>query len=290
MKCFKLASIGLLSSVLFPVAASSAGDPPRLGQASDKGFDKVLVVVLENTDSDQALAQPGLKSLAERGALLTRFHGEARPSQPNYLALVSGSTHGVRSNDPVRIVARHLGNLLEEKGRSWKAYLEGYPGACFQGQKSGRYVRKHNPFVSFSNVQDSAARCARMVPSSQLAQDARNRRLPDFSIYVPDLDNDGHDRGVAFADRWLSEKFLPSLGDRFPEGLLLVVTFDESGTTEDNGIYTVLYGAGVRPGSTWDERADHTSLLKLVEDRFRLGTLGRGDQSAPPITGIWKEQ
>src|SRR5438046_395000 len=35
--------------------------------------------------------------------------------------------------------------------------------------------------------------------------------LPDYSLYIPDQRNDGHDTGPAFADRWMAQAFGPLL-------------------------------------------------------------------------------
>ena len=249
---------------------------------------KILIVVLENSDYSYALKQSGLASLAEQGAVLTQFHAEAHPSQPNYIALISGDLHGVRSDAAVDLPDRHVGDLLEAKGRSWKEYLEDYPGKCFRGWRAGNYVRKHNPFASFSNVTNSPVRCDRMVSAEQLRQDIRNGALPDLALYIPNLKNDGHDTNVAFASQWLSQKFLPLLGDPLPKDLLLVVTFDESASAKDNRILTVLFGAGVRPGALSGAHYDHYSLLRTIEDRFNLGTLGLKDAQAVAISDIWR--
>src|SRR5262249_39288622 len=88
-------------------------------------FQKVFVVVLENTDYPTALAQPFLADLAPRGALLTNFFAVTHPSQPNYIAMVAGSTYGVTSSGNVTLNVSHLGDLLEASGRSWKVYAEG---------------------------------------------------------------------------------------------------------------------------------------------------------------------
>ena len=61
--------------------------------------DHVVVVVLENKDAQDVLRSgPYLRSLATTGASLTDMHAETHPSQPNYLALFSGDTHGVRDD------------------------------------------------------------------------------------------------------------------------------------------------------------------------------------------------
>lgn len=256
-------------------------------------FDKVMVIVLENTSYGAALEQPFLASLAKRGALLTRFYAETHPSQPNYIALVSGSTHDVSNDENVTIDARHIGDLLEAKGLHWKVYAENYPGNCFLGVKADGYVRKHVPFLSFKDVQTNPRRCAHIVDASNLAQDIRAGTLPDYSLYIPNVKNDGHDTNVSYADHWLSTTIGPLLKDpRFTKGLLLVVTFDEddhpSSFWSFNHILTVIFGDSVKPGSKSDKEYNHYSLLRLVENRFGLGNLGKNDAKAPMITGIWK--
>jgi hypothetical protein len=252
-----------------------------------------MIVVLENAGYDEALGQPFLRSLAAKGALLTHFSAEAHPSQPNYIALVSGSTHDVHSDDPGTLDARHVGDLLEAKGLAWKVYVESYPGDCFLGARFDNYVQKHVPFLSFRNVSTDPARCARIVDGSKLSVDIANGTLASYSLYIPDLRNDGHDTDVAYADRWLSAKFGPLLRDpRFINGMLFVVTFDEAAHSpllpSSNHIFTVLVGGGVDAGSRADDAYNHYSLLRLVEDQFGLGALGHKDAIAPVITGIWR--
>jgi acid phosphatase len=103
------------------------------------------------------------------------------------------------------------------------------------------------------------------------------------------LKDDGHDTGVAFADRWFERVFGPLMKNpQFMRGMLLVVTFDESAGNADNHIYTALYGAGVEPGSASDADYDHYSVLRTIEDTLGTGTLRQKDASAHAITGVWK--
>jgi len=249
-----------------------------------------MIVILENTGYGKAMRQPFLKSLTRRGALLRHFSAVAHPSQPNYIALVAGSTYGVAADHNVTLDKPQIGDLLEAKGLSWKLYAEGYPGGCFLGARRGRYVRKHVPFLSFRDVQTDPAKCAHIVNASELKSDIRHGKLPAWSLYVPDLRNDGHNTGVAYADRWLAHTFGPLLKDRkFMRGMLYVVTFDEGrGRPNGNRVVTVLLGDAVRPGAVSDASCSHYSLLRLAEDVFGLGRLAEGDAHAKPITGIWK--
>ena len=278
----------LFASVVLSVSAFAVF--PLQARAAMPQFKRIMFVIFESTDYQAALAQPTFAKIARDGALLTNVHAETHPSQGNYLALISGSTQGVNSDRPVNLSVPHVGDLLEAKGKSWKIYLESFPGGCFIGGNFGTSVRKHNPFISFLNIQNNAERCSKhLVDAHQLDTDSQAGQLPDYSIYIPDMNNDGHDTGVAFADRWISSTFMSKLQDpHFMQDLLVVFTFDEGCTHGSNQIYTAFYGASVSPGTTFAGAADHTTLLKLVEDQLGLGNLGQADATGGAITGIWK--
>src|SRR5436309_3776469 len=115
--------------------------------------DKVVVIVLENKRPRMIFgnpAAPTLNALARRYATLTHYDAIAHPSLPNYIALVSGSTHGIESNC-VRcsIAARNLADTLQRAGKTWKTYAEGLPAAGFEGFRRGWYTKKVNPLLYF---------------------------------------------------------------------------------------------------------------------------------------------
>jgi acid phosphatase len=67
---------------------------------------------------------------------------------------------------------------------------------------------------------------------------------------------------------------------------LLIVTFDESeGGSAANHIATFVVGAGVRQTSV-NQRIDHYSVLRTLEDMYGLPPLGEA-ANAQPLTGIW---
>lgn len=250
----------------------------------------VLVVVLENTDAAAAEQQPFLGRLIREGTYLRNYHGVAHPSQPNYIALVSGSTHGVKGDEPVTVDANHLGDLLEQRGLTWKTYAEDYAGGCDleEFDDSRLYARKHVPFLSFANVQRDVERCrAHVVNANELWADVASQVLPSFSLYVPNQDDDGHDTGVVYADRWLENTFGARLDDpAFTDGLLFVVTFDEDASHTNNRVATVLWGTRVRRGASSATRYDHYALLRTIEEIFGTGTLGLKDDAAPVISEV----
>mgnify|MGYP000947856384 FL=1 len=169
---------------------------------ADKGkfFDRAIFVVFENTNYSNALKQPFLKKLANQGALFTNFLAPTHPSQGNYVALTAGSMNGVTGDGLYNLNVNNIADLLEAKGLTWKVYAEDYPGNCFTGN-SKKYVRKHNPFISFTNIQKNPSRCSNIVNANQFDIDAKSGKLANYIFYVPNLNNDGHDTGVAYADK-----------------------------------------------------------------------------------------
>ncbi len=253
-------------------------------------IDHVFIVVMENTDYQNALAQPFMGELSRQGALLTNMNGVIHPSQGNYIAMAAGDSFGLMHDRNVDYDINHLGDLLEAKGLTWKVYAEDYPENCFLGARSGKYVRKHVPFLSFKNIQNNLARCnSHIVNASRLAEDIKNKALPNYAMYIPNLDNDGHDTSSDFADRWLTTTFQSQLQNPdFINNTLFVLTFDESESFFSNHVYTALYGPMIKSGSSMDDSLSHYDILKMVEDVFSLGSMGRKDSAAAPLRGIWK--
>jgi len=244
-------------------------------------YKKVFIVVLENEDEQSALAQPFLSQLANSGALPSQYNGISHPSEPNYLALTLGSDWGIHDDFRHTINATHLGDLLDAKGYSWRSYAEDYPGHCDLRGQVGNYVRKHEPFLSYADLQASPSQCAHVVNAAALDVDIKDGTVPAFSLYIPNNRNNGHDTGVKFADRWLADKFGALLTDqRFSKDMLFVVVFDEA--DHGNHVYAILHGDAVRPGSESGVSYNHYSLLRTIEDGLGLGSLGRGDATATP--------
>jgi hypothetical protein len=106
-------------------------------------FSNMLLVILENTDYSSAIADPNLKSFASSGVLYSNWDAIGHPSQPNYIAMTSGSPNGITSDTSKTINVANIADLLEAKGFTWKSYQENWPGNCFTGTVSadGKYWR-----------------------------------------------------------------------------------------------------------------------------------------------------
>jgi phosphatidylinositol-3-phosphatase len=241
----------------------------------------VVVAVFENKAAGQVHgAAPFLDSLAEQGAALTDAHGETHPSEPNYLALFSGSTQGVTSDAcPVSFDGDNLAAQLRAAGKSFVGYSESLPNAGYTGCSAGDYARKHAPWVDFPALPASVNQ-----PLSAMPADYAD--LPTVAFVVPNLCDDMHDCSVETGDTWARQHLGPYVAWATTHDSLLIVTFDEDVGTAANHIATVVVGAGVRPGSTFGGRVDHYSLLRTLEDMYGLPPLGHAAQAAP-LAGIW---
>ena len=257
-------------------------------------FTHVVVVVFENHESGAIAGNsdaPTFNSLGARYARLTHYFAVAHPSLPNYLALVSGSTHGI-TNDctDCAVTARSLADTLEAAGKTWKTYAEDLPFSGHLGViDTGKYAKKHDPFPYFRDVASSLRRRARVVPFWQLAQDVAAHRLPDFSLVVPNLCNDMHDCSVSTGDAWLKAHIAPLATSPELRGGVVFVVFDE-GTTDEGGgghIEALALGPTVNAHSVFAKRTSHYGLLRTIEDAWHLPRLGLSAKGTP-IGGIWK--
>ncbi len=275
------------------VVVSTAGAAAGAGRPGVPAVDKVVVVVFENKEYSEVIGSghaPTFAALAERYALLTDYRGVAHPSLPNYLALVSGSTQGVTSDcTSCEVAARNLADTLERAGKTWKTYAEGLPAPGFTGSSAGRYAKKHDPLLYFEDVAARPERLRRIVPLTQFGHDLGAHALPDFSLVVPDLCHDMHDCPVSTGDAWLRAFLGPLLRSRELAHGVVYVVFDE-GTGDAGGggrVPGLVLGPLVRPGARARAPLDHYSLLRTVEDAWRLPRLGRS-RTAQPIVGIWR--
>jgi hypothetical protein len=256
-------------------------------------FTHVVVVVFENHEASSIAGNPDaptFNALAHRYATLMNYDAVAHPSLPNYLALVSGSTHGILSDCTDCVVrARSLADTLPAAGKTWKTYAEDLPYPGFTGGSSGRYAKKHDPFLYFRDVAGSRARRDRVVPFSRFGRDLARHRLPDFSLVIPNLCDDMHDCSVATGDAWLKTHVAPLLRSPELRGGVVFVVFDE-GTSDTGGggrIETLALGPTVRRGSRFAKATNHYGLLRTIEDAWSLPRLGYS-RTGTPIGGIWR--
>lgn len=242
----------------------------------------VVVVVMENhaaTDIVSSPDAPFINGLARTGASFTQSYAVAHPSQPNYLALFSGSTQGVTGDQcPLSFTGPNLATGLRAVGRTFVGYSEGLPAAGYRGCEAGAYARKHNPWVDFGAVPAAANQPLTSFPTDY-------SRLPSLAFVVPDLNHDMHDGTVAAGDAWLAQHVGAYVRWAMTHHSLLVLTFDEDDDHHGNRIATVVVGQQVRPGP-FTERVDHYRVLRMLCDLLGVPPMGHS-ATATPVTGIW---
>jgi predicted small lipoprotein YifL len=259
--------------------AATGGSQP----AAVPGPAHTVVVVMENHAYAQIIGSPDapfINSLARRGALFTRSYAITHPSEPNYLALFSGSTQGIADDGcPYRFTAPNLAAGLIKAGMSFAGYAEDLPGPGSPACSAGDYARKHVPWADFSNVPGSVSLPFTSFPATDFA------RLPTVSFVIPNLCHDMHDCGVATGDAWLSAHIGGYASWAMSHHSLLILTWDEDDDSQGNHITTIFAGQMVRPGR-YAEPVTHYSVLATVEAAYGLPRDGQA-AAATPITSIW---
>jgi acid phosphatase len=220
-------------------------------------YDHIVVVVMENHSFGEILG-PGsdakyLGQLAKGGAVFSQSFGITHPSQPNYLALFSGSAQGVCDDGNHDITAPNLATQLAANGKKFAGYVE----------KDS--PRKHNPWESFTNSQHYEKPLA-VFPSDFSS-------LPPVSFVIPNLDNDMHNGTPEQADKWLKVHLGHYSNWTKSHNSLLIVTFDEDDRHSRNRIPTILYGSEIHPG-VYSQMIDHYSTLRTIEDIEHVAPIG----------------
>jgi phosphatidylinositol-3-phosphatase len=259
-----------------PLATNEAGTASSIGftnastcmlKESAKSPEHIVIVVEENHGYSKIIGNPDaayINSLAATGILFTNYHAIGHPSQPNYFALFSGSTQGIKGDGRYFFPdTPTLAGELQHAGYSFVGYAE--PPAD----------RDHSPWVSFGDSQRAGQ------PFSRFPTDFN--ALPTVSFVSPNVLNDMHDGTIAEGDRWLNANLSAYANWAMSHSSLLVVTFDEDQGTSNNRVATVVVGAGVVAGRS-TQRVDHYALIHTLQVLYGLRPLGAS--AAAPVMNL----
>src|SRR6266852_4930191 len=305
--CFLLIFVSLTPS---PLAAQS-------DRSSMKNFQHVFVIMMENTGFDTLMGNPNapfINAAASNYGLATNYFGVTHPSQPNYIAATSGSTNGVADDSDTTIDVANIVDQFETHGKTWKAYMQSF-SLCVTplDHSCGNqlYERKHNPFISYLDVQSNPARVANIVDFSQFATDLASGKVADYTWISPDQCHDMHGR-ASTPDDPCDFSQVPALigaGDSFlmntvsaimsssawTGNSVIFVAWDESDFTNSptnfgfgdtsgccdsirgNGgghVVTLVISHSDHASRTSGVSYNHYSLLRTIQDGWRLGCLG----------------
>jgi hypothetical protein len=223
----------------------SSGSPARSNH--------VVVVMEENRSVTQALEyMPYLKSLAQQYAEGMQVYSDSHGSWLAYGELTSGLHPFEGSGDggfcdgdgcSQTITIDNLVRHFSTQGKTWRGYFQSMPSVGYLGYQDGYYVRRHNPFAFYSDVDYKLNEQWNMKPADPyMLQDITSNKLANFTWITPDLIHDAHNGGddqlaLAAADAYL-QTFVPQLlaSPPFQAGGdgVLIVTFDEGELNGDN--------------------------------------------------------
>ena len=237
---------------------------------------------MENEEATSILGSanaPYINSLAATYGLAANFTAVAHPSEPNYLAMFSGSTQGV--TDDAKHTFTNVANLadqIEASGRDWHVAAQNVKLGCFTGGSasggpdgSGTYVRKHEPAIMFSQIATNPARCAKITDFSHFDPNVGN-----YWFIAPNLCNDMHDCSVATGDGFL-KSFLPTIlnSAAFKKDGLIFLTFDEGSSKVGGGgnVVTIVISPTGKAGFTSDVAYNHYSVLRTIETLWKMPCL-----------------
>jgi acid phosphatase len=265
-----------------PTASPTTPPSPTPVQTQPpSGVPHIMVIVEENNSYNAIIGNsqlPYINSLASQYASLTNWWGVSHPSEPNYLAMVSGSIW----TNPADLTPQDqtyagptVVDQLAAKGIAWKAYMEDMPKACdLTDQYSpGDYDVNHNPFMYFTSIRNSSAQCNRDVPFTQFAGDLANGTAPPFMYVVPNLLNDMHNGTYATADNWVKAQLaLVFASSWYAQGGTVVLTWDE-GESGGDQIATVVIAARLAGHGPVSAFGNHFGLLRSLEEIYGLAYL-----------------
>ena len=131
------------------IGGSASASSPNSAHAHLK---HVFVIMLENHSQPSVIGDPNapfITSLAANYGEADNYYGVTHPSEPNYVAAISGSNWGVNDDQPTNTYPHwNLVDELEAHKQTWAAYMESMPSAGFTGQQypsnAALYVYSNN--------------------------------------------------------------------------------------------------------------------------------------------------
>lgn len=202
MKKILLVLAGLAIAAACVTGALAKGKPPAHPVLPPgHALDHVFVIMLENHSQSSVIGDPNapyITGLAQQYAEAANYYGVTHPSEPNYVAAISGSNWGLNADNPgYTYDHENIVDQLEGAHLSWAAYMESMPsvGDATDTQypsNAALYVNKHNPFVLFTDIKSNPARLQHIKPYSAFAGDMKSRDVPNFVWITPNQCHDMH--------------------------------------------------------------------------------------------------
>lgn len=312
---FALAAVAPAVSAVRGAAAAASGSSTAIcGTRTVAPAYKHVIVIMEENHSygsiDKPSAAPFLHSVIARCGLATNYHNVTHPSLPNYLALTSGvsvsSMNPFLGDCPPKSCSAlvHSNNLFNQLAtRGWMSFDESMPRSC-DPKPSGNYSPKHNPALYFTDLNKSCrtrdVALGSPGKSALLRALSSERSAPALALVTPNLCDDMHDCSVGSGDAWL-RTWLPlitrSAVYKHQDTVVLIV-WDEGvrGSTGERcaanasdqscHVAAIVVAPSVKRDVKVATSFSHYSLLRTIEDLFKLPELGGARSAASLVKGF----
>lgn len=270
--------------------ATPPTNPPAITTAAVPKVTKILVIVEENHSLSQMRSgMPYLHSLMKKYSYANNYSAIRHPSLPNYVAMATGSTHGI-SNDKGPGTNAFNGTSAFAKalaaGKTAKLYAEGMQSNCATSNGGNKYVVRHNPWAYVKNERSLCRKYS--VSMSGFNSDVRQAKLPNVGMVVPNLCHDAHDCSLGTADNWLKSQLKTVFaGPDWKAGrLAVVVTADEDDDHHGNNVLTAVIHPSQK-GRVASCKLNHYSITRLFAEVSHTGKLGNA-RGANSITSCFR--
>jgi len=254
---------------------------------------------------------PYLTGLANAWSLSQGYSAVDHPSEPNYLALVSGLAGDCSNSSPniggclsgggnsttdsgptapggsYSSNAVNLIDRMESAGLTWDAYYEGSSGGCDQSFGTAY----HASLLFMNDIVSSSNRCSHIhsfstsTPTNLLTE--LNGGGANLIWINPDNSHNMHDNSISSGDTYMSTLIPQILSSTVftTTKAALIVTFDEGNNSYPSDyVYTILAGPAAKLAYKSTALYDHYSLLATMEKNWGLACIVSTDCTATPMT------
>jgi hypothetical protein len=299
-------------AIALVVAAASVAAPAQTSQPI------VFLIVMENRNwtgsggvSGSSEAPYINKTLTPMAAAANNYFNPPgnHPSLPNYLWMEAGKNFGVHADglpsEYHQTTHAHLSELLHNAGIPWRAYEESITGTVCPLEPEGSadptgnklYQPRHFPQIYFDDMTNgespkSSYCIQRARPFSALAADLKNNNIGRYNFITPNMCDDGHDpcggNAISHIDTWLKDNLPIILNSaQYKAGhVVIFITADEA----DNGdgpIPFLALGEGVKHGFKNEVYYTHSSLLRTLEEIFKVSPMLGGAATATDLHDLF---
>jgi hypothetical protein len=231
------------------------------------------------------------------------------PSLPNYLWMEAGQNFGVHADglpgEYHQSTHAHLSELLQNAGIPWRAYEESISGKVCPLEPEGSvdadgnqiYQPRHFPQIFFEDMTNgeslTSPYCIQHArPFSELPADLKSGNIGRYNFVTPNMCQDGHDpcdgNAIAHIDTWLKDN-LPAIlnSAQYKAGQVVVFITADEAENGDGPIPFLALGEGVKRGYKNEIYYTHSSLLRTLEEIFKVSPMLGGAATATDLRDLF---